>query len=78
MYYNNETRENCMKNRRPSASLPAGAAVLGLLLLVPIARIMRDAVPFSDDYGYGIRELSFHHSLAMWYDKDSVTLMSED
>ena len=67
-----------MKNRRPSASLPAGAAVLGLLLLVPIVRIMRDAVPFSDDYGYGIRKLSFHHSLAMWYDKDSVTLMSED
>lgn len=57
MYYNNETRENCMKNRRPSASLPAGAAVLGLLLLVPIVRIMRDAVPFSDDYGYGIRKL---------------------
>lgn len=67
-----------MKNRRPSASLPAGAAVLGLLLLVPIERIMRDAVPFSDDYGYGIRELSFHHSLTMGYDKDSVTLMSED
>lgn len=67
-----------MKNRRPSASLPAGAAVLGLLLLVPIVRIMRDAVSFSDDYGYGIRELSFHHSLAMWYDKDSVTLTSED
>lgn len=67
-----------MKNRRPSASFPAGAAVLGLLLLVPIVRIIRDAVPFSDDYGYGIRELSFHRSLAMWYDKDSVTLMSED
>ena len=68
-----------MKNWRPSASLLAGAAVLGLLvLLVPIVRIMRDAVPFSDDYGYGIRELSFHHSLAMWYDKDSVTLISED
>ena len=46
-----------MKNWRPSASLPAGAAVLGLLLLVPIVRIMRDAVPFSDDYGYGIRKL---------------------
>lgn len=67
-----------MKNRRPSASLLAGAAVLGLLLLVPVVRIMQDAVPFSDDYGYGIRELSFHHSLAMWYDKDSVTLTSED
>ena len=57
MYYNNETKENCMKkmkNWRPSASLLAGAAVLGLLvLLVPIVRIMRDAVPFSDDYGYG-------------------------
>ena len=57
MYYNNETKENCMKkmkNWRPSASLLAGAAALGLLvLLVPIVRIMRDAVPFSDDYGYG-------------------------
>lgn len=68
-----------MKNRRPSASLLAGAAVLGLLLLlVPVVRIMQDAVPFNDDYGYGIKELSFHHSLAMWYDKDSVTLTSED